>query len=208
MVFLFIFFSICFIGIILVFSKIRIEFVNIKFSSKKERHWNQDYEITVSLCILGVIPILKIRLVKSKLEKMKFLKKLRKMDFTVLEEKVSWNKEMLQKMKHLDILIKKFNLRIDLGTESSFLTSILVPAISTIIAIVLKKKIKKWENQIFIINPIYQNQNLVKIDFSGIFEIKISHIITIMYDLMKKEKKGVKKYERTSNRGAYDYSYE
>lgn len=192
----------------MIFSKIQIEFVNVRFSSNSKRHWNKDYKITFTLKILEWIPILKICLVKSKLEKMKWIKKFKKLDITTLEEKVSWDKEMFQKIKDLDVLVKKINLHIDLGTENACLTSILVPAISTMIAIILRKKIKKWENQIFIINPVYQNQNMVKIDFSGIFEIKISHIISIMYYLIKKEKKGVKEYERTSNRGTYDYSYE
>ena len=57
-------------------------------------------------------------------------------------------------------------------------------------------------------NPVYQNQNLVNLSVSGIFEVKLRHIINIIYILNRKEKKGVKKYERTSNRGSYDYSYE
>ena len=82
----------------------------------------------------------------------------------------------------------------------------MVPIISTFIAIILRRKIKKIEDQTFIINPVYINQNLVNIILSGIFEIKVIHIINILYVLNKKG--SVKKYERTSNRRAYDYSYE
>ena len=61
-------------------------------------------------------------------------------------------------------------------------------------------------NKKYIITPLYFNQNIVNIEISGIFEIKMIHIINIIYILNKKE--GVKKNERTSNRRSYDYSYE
>ena len=108
----------------------------------------------------------------------------------------------------MHIEIKNINLKIDIGTENAIWTSIIVPTISTTIAFLLRKMVKRFENQIFIMNPIYKNQNLVNLFISGIFEVKMRHIINIIYFLIKKEKKGVKKYERTSNRGPYDYGYE
>ena len=94
---------------------------------------------------------------------------------------------------------------INRGSRWFVLTAIIVPVISTMIALLLRKNMKRLENQTFIIHPIYQNQNLVNLSVSGIFEVKISHIINIIYIL---NRKGVKEYERTSNRRAYDYSYE
>ena len=100
------------------------------------------------------------------------------------------------------------DLKIGIGTENAALTSIIIPIISTILAILLREKIKSKEEQFFIITPIYQNQNYLNIKLSGIFEIKMNHIINIIHLLLRKNKKGVKKYERTSNRRPYDYSYE
>ena len=194
--------------VILIFSKIHIEIINFQFCSQLKRHINKDYEIVIKLCVFDNLPIFKLTLTKTKLEKMRVKEKIKKIDFTALETNLSFDKEIFHQIKKLDILIKKINLHIDLGTENASLTAILVPAISTILAIILRKKVKNFENQIFIMNPVYQNQNLVNLLISGIFEIKMSHIITIMYYFIKKEKKGVKRYERTSNRGAYDYSYE
>ena len=74
------------------------------------------------------------------------------------------------------------------------------------IANIFYKKVENYKNQNFTIKPIYINQNLINILIDGIFEIKMIHIINIIYILNKKE--GVKKYERTSNRRSYDYSYE
>lgn len=163
---------------------------------------NKDYKIMIKLYVLGLIPILKINITKTKLEKMKNI------DLHFLENKPSLDKEIFKAIKELNISIKNINLNVDIGTENASLTSIIVPVISTAIAILLRKKVKNFENQTFIINPIYRNQNLVNIYISGIFEIKMSHIINIIYILNKKEKKGVKEYERTSNRRSYGYSYE
>lgn len=202
MVFLFIFLVLILGIIVLALSKVQLKINNFRFCSQTKRHINEDYEVIVKLCFF------KIRLTKEKLEKMRVKEKVEKIDFSSLEKMPSLQKEALREIKKLDIGIKRFELYVELGTENASLTSLLVPAISTVLAIWLKRKMKKFENQTFQIHPVYLNQNLVKIDFSGIFEIKMSHIINIIYHLVKNEKKGVKEYERASNRGAYDYSYE
>ena len=208
MVFIFICIFIIIISIILYSSKIRIEIVNLKFSSQSKRHINKNYRVIIKLCILGVIPILKLNITKTKLKRIKLKEKIKNIDFKILQKNPKLDKEIFKVIKQANISIKNINLHIDLGTENASFTAILIPTISTIIAILLNKRIKKFENQIFIVKPIYQNQNLLNIYISGIFEIKMSHIINIINILKRKEKKGVKEYERTSNRRSYDYSYE
>lgn len=208
MVFLLIFAIITLIIVSLYFLKIRIQIINFKFNSQAKRHINKDYKFIIKLYALGFIPISKINITKTKLEKIKLQEKMNNIDLKYLENNQKFDKKVFTAIKNLNINIKNINLHIDIGTENASLTSIIVPTISTVIAIILRKKMKKYENQIFIIHPIYQNQNLVNIYISGIFEIKMSHIINIIYILSKKEKKGVKEYERTSNRRPYDYSYE
>lgn len=208
MAFLFILLIVLLLAILFVFSKIRIELTNIKFQSQEIRHLNQDYKIQIGWCVLGIIPIFKIIIDKEKLEKMKVKEKFKQIDFLALENTPTLNKEILQAIKRLDLSIQKLDLWIELGTTSATLTSILTPAIATVISVYLRRKTNRLEKQRFIVNPVYQNQNLVKIAFSGIFEIKMRHIINIIYIFIKKGKKGVKEYERASNRGTYDYSYE
>ena len=123
-----------------------------------------------------------------------------------IQDKVKVDKNFFKAIKKINLKIEKLNLNMEIGTENATLTSVIVPAISTIIAIYLRKKIKNYENQTFIIQPVYQNQNLINIYISGIFEIKMIHIIDMLYMLNKKGE--VKNYERTSNRRTYDYSYE
>lgn len=208
MVFLFVVITIIVLTVILIFSKIRIQIINFKFNSQTERHINKDYKIVVKLYTLGFIPIFKISITKEKLEKIKLKERIKNIDFKWLEDNKELDKKILEAIKKVNILIRNINLKVDLGTENASLTAILVPAISTVIAVILRKKVKNFENQIFMIRPIYQNQNLVNLYISGIFEIKMSHIINIIYILNKKERKGVKEYERASHRRPYDYSYE
>ncbi len=208
MVFLFILLTFILLNIILFFSKIQIEVQNFRFQSKTKRHINKDYIIIIKLYALGFVPILKINVTKTKLEKLKLQEKIKSIDFKLLKDNQKFDKRFFIAIKKLDLWIKKLNLNISIGTENASLTSIIVPVVSTIIAVLLRKRIKEFENQKFAVNPIYQDQNLVNIYISGIFEIKMSHIINVIYILNKKENKGVEDYERASNRRAYGYGYE
>ena len=131
----------------------------------------------------------------------KMQKSLKKIEQDILSKKIQ-----IGEFKNLDFEIKKFNLNLELGTENAFLTSMLIPIISALISILLGKKSKDVTNTKYIIKPIYINQNLIKILIFGIFDIKMFHIINILYSLIKKE--GENKNERTSNRRSYDYGYE
>ncbi len=208
MVFLFVCIIILIVLISLILAKIKIEVINFRFCSRTKRHLNKDYKIMVKLCVFGFIPIFKMNITKTKLEKMKLKEKIKDFNFQELKDNRKLDQKILTVIKNIDIGIKEFELYVDIGTENASLTAILVPVISTVIAVVLHKKVKDFDKQIFVINPIYQNQNLVNISVSGIFEIKMSHIINIIYMLNRKEKKGVKEYERTSHRRSYGYSYE
>ncbi len=204
MVFLFVF--LVFILILLIFSKIQIQIDNLSFSSNRIRHINNDYQIIIKLLVFSKIPVFKYNITKTKLEKLRLKEKVRNMDFKILKNRNKFDKKMLKATKKINISIKKIKLYIELGTENASLTSIIIPIVSTVIANIFYKKVENYKNQNFTIKPIYINQNLINILIDGIFEIKMIHIINIIYILNKKE--GVKKYERTSNRRSYDYSYE
>ena len=208
MVFSFIILIIIIFVLLFYFSKIQIEINNFKFKSLQNRKINKDYEIIFRLFIFKIIPVLKINITKTKLEKLKLKEKIKNFDFKIMQNNKKFDKKLIKSIKQLDIGIKNIDLFIELGTENASLTSIIVPTLSTIIAFILNKKIKKFENQVFKIDPIYINQNLVNIYISGIFEVQMGHIINMIYVLSKEQKEGVKKNERTSNRRSYDYSYE
>ncbi len=191
--------------LLFIFSKIRIEIDNFEFNSQLKGFTNKNYKIYFKLYILKFIPILKIKIddkkIRKKLKEDKFKAKTQKIEQDILSKKIQ-----IGEFKNLDFEIKKFNLNLELGTENAFLTSMLIPIISALISILLGKKSKDVTNTKYIIKPIYINQNLIKILIFGIFDIKMFHIINILYSLIKKE--GENKNERTSNRRSYDYGYE
>lgn len=204
MVFLFVLVAII---LILLFSKIRFEVDNFIFASNKQpRHINKNYKFVLKICILYKIPIMKVNITKNKLEKLKLKEKFKNIDFNTISNNKDFNKKILRAKKVLNIEIKKIDLKINLGTENASVTPFIIVFLSMFISILFKNKVKNYKNQNFTINPVYINQNIINMRISGIFEVKMIHIINIIYILNRKE--GVNKNERTSNRRSYDYSYE
>lgn len=193
------------ITIIIAKAKISIEVKNLKIKANKKMYISDNYKIIFKIIILNKIPILKFNLNNEKLvlERNKRINKKGLKEESFLKNKIK--KEIL---KHFsDIQVNKLNLKIKIGTENAFFTSMIIPIVSSIISIILMKKITNVEKQKYVVEPIYLNQNILEILISGIFEIKMIHIISIIYILKQKEE-GVKKNERTSNRRSYDYGYE
>ena len=208
MVFLFILLILCILLLIIVFSKIRIDVKKFEYCSANKKHINPNYYLQLSWIILNKIPIIKIKINKHTVKKLKLKDKFVDIDIKMWEERKKLDKETINIIKKIDFAIRKLKLKIDIGTENSAITSLLIPIVSTVISFLLRNKMKTREEQTYIIQPIYKDQNYLNITISGIFDIKMNHIINVIYLLSRKNKKGVKKYERTSNRRSYDYSYE
>ncbi len=208
MVFLFILLILCILLLIIVFSKIRIDIKKFEYCSMNKKHINPNYYLQISWIMLNKIPIIQIKINKHTVKKLKLKDKFVDIDIKMWEERKKLDKETISIIKKIDFAIKKLKLKIDIGTENSAITSLLIPIISTVISFLLRNKMKTKEEQTYIVQPIYKDQNYLNITISGIFEIKMNHIINVIYLLSRKNKKGVKKYERTSNRRSYDYSYE
>ena len=202
MVFLFILLTII---IVLIFSKIQVEIENFRLNLPKNKNkiLNDPFLFKIKLVIFGTLPIINLKINREKLENNLKDKKI-KLDINKIGKQIT--KENINDAKKLQMHIEKIKLKINFGTENTILTSFIVPIISTIWSIVLTKKRVKEEKQRLEINPIYNKGNLVNIVFEGIFEIKMIHIIKVICAKIKKRR--VEKYERTSNRRAYDYSYE
>ena len=62
------------------------------------------------------------------------------------------------------------------------------------------------QNYYYKIMPIYGKGNILKLNLSCIINLKLVHIINIIYMIIKKERSD--KYVRTSNRGTYGYCHE
>lgn len=208
MVFLLIFLI---IALMIITIRIKFEFINFKFTSLEKENLNKNYEINVTIYAFQVIPILKTRITNKKLKKVMNNKKIKetikKQETKFLENWKIIDKQMLKGLKSIKLEIEEMNLKIQLGTEDVLITAFIIPIISTVVATFLSKKVKKYNNkQKFLILPVYRNQNLINIEFSGIFQIKMIHIINTIC-IVSKKRKGDKN-ERTSHRRSYDYGYE
>lgn len=194
--------------LLITFSRIKINIKNIKFTSYKveERHLQENYDIEVKLYVLKFLRILKINITKEKLEKLKLENKIKKLEKKLILKDVKFDVNVFDVLKNLKIIFEELNLKVEIGTENSALTSIIFGIVSGIIPFVLRNQIKNIEKQKIDIKPIYLNQNLLNIELNCIFNIKMIHIIYVMYILNKKRRD--EKYVRTSNRRSYGYSYE
>lgn len=181
------------------------------YGTLKSSHFNDDYNFQLTWYILSRVPIIRINITKIQIEKI--MNKIEKSNIRskINELEKNINKDVIEKLKHINLELKKtqiknLELKIDIGTDDTIFTTMLVPIISTIISLFLVKKRVKLTMQTFAVNPIYNNGNLVNISIQGIFHIKLIHIIKVIYIINKKRR--VEKNERTSNRRTYGYGYE
>lgn len=195
------------INVIILLSKIQIQIKNVHFNSSKPKgKLDANYKIIIIVYIIKKIPILKINVTQSKLKKLKLKEKVRQAEIDIIQNKKKIDKEILYELRKIKVQIKYWNLELLLGTEDAKITALIVGYLSIFLGIYLNKKISKHENKKFSIQPVYLGQNILKLIFEGIFEIKTVNIINIIWNLKKKERRNGN--ERTSNRRTYDYSYE
>ena len=212
MVFLLIFFIFLIFLLVFLTSRINIKVANLVIDSQSKENIHDDYEVILNLSIFGHIPIMKLTLTKNRLQKiqkkLKMNEKMKKMENDFLTNKDKIDLKIIDMFKKINRSIKIINmdLKVELGVENAFVTSIFVAILSSILTIIISRKSVKENQIIYKIEPIYNNQNFIKFAISGIFQIKVIHIINIIYVFNKKG--GMKNHERTSNRRSYDYSYE
>ena len=208
---MFFLFIILMIMIIFITIKINFEIQTLQISTNEKPHLNKKYQIKIVIYTLGFIPILKIKLNNQKIKKIinnqKIKEKIKQQETKIIENKANIDKELITSLKNIKTEVKEINLKIRIGTENASLTAFTIPVISTFIAIFLSKQIKKYnDKQVFLVEPVYLDKNLLNIEISSIFQIKMIHIINTIC-IVNKKRKGDKN-ERTSNRRTYDYGYE
>ena len=145
MVFLFIFLII--IIILFLSSKIVIELKDVTYLSGilKNKQKNKKDSLRIKLCILNKIPILSIKVTKKLIEKLKIKEKFKKIDINNLEEDKNIFRKILEITKTNSLKIENLDLKIELGTENAALTAVLIPIISTIISIIIRRKVKDFK---------------------------------------------------------------
>lgn len=182
----------------IVFTSIRIEVKELKVSNLDKIKLEYDYLVYIKFYIFNFIKYFQIKIDKETIEKVKLLKKV---DVQQVNKQMGKIKISLKNIKPE---IEKFSMDIKIGTESMFITNILVLAISVGIAYLLKNTIKKAdaEKHKYKIEPSYIDKNLIDLRLNCIIKVKMVHIIHVIYIVIKKRRDV--KNERTSNRRSND----
>lgn len=189
---------------ILLLSTIKIEITNLHiFYNARKIDITFISKLRLYLC--NKLKLFKITLDKDRI---KSLYQSGKIDVNKLKDNKELNKEAIKLLKKLDFTLEQLKLKGYIGTENAAITAYISAFINSIIPIIIANKIYEYkkEDYRYQIDTIYVGQNIVNLEFNCIINIKIVHIINIIYILLKKGR--VKKNERTSNRRTYAYSHE
>ena len=202
-------FMICLSNLEIEIKGLKLDTTNIKYKKL------EDYLIYIRLKLLDKFTWIKIKINHKKIKKLRKtslikLSLFRKisnfytMENTILENrKEIFTKENLRYFKDLKITIKKLDLYLKISTGFPNLTVYAVAVISSIISIILAKTIKDYskDKYKYIVFPMYELKPAIKISLNCIINVKMVHIINIIY--MLKKKRSVRNDERTSDRRAY-----
>ena len=191
---------------ILIISTIQIEIKNLVINSnnKKENKIN----LYIRLKILNKLTYLKVEVNREKISDFKDLDKriLEKIN-QIKNKLISNRKEILnidniRALKYLNLKIDELEFDLKIGLADSFFTSIIVGIIWTLISILIARNEKEYINKNYSIKPEYNENPLIKIKLNCIINIKMIHIINVIYMLRKKKRSG-EYNERTSYRRTY-----
>ena len=197
------------ISFLIISSNLTIEIskLNIGNIEKEKTTLNDNFKIIFSLKLFGIITWLKLKFDKKKLEKIKYKIKIDKNKIRKLEKDIK-----LKDIKQMKLIYPKLiylNLEGRIGFIDVLATSYMVAILCSAISILLPHitKVGKENECYYKIEPLYLNYNIYEIKLNCIFEIKMVHIINMIYYFIKK-RRGENHEQRTSDRRAYGYSYE
>ena len=194
--------------IFVLLSTYRIDIKNLYLTNMNEkRDSNSKFQIVLAFYLFNKIKWFSVKLDKEKFEKIYSKIKLENLDLKKLEK--NFKLEYIKILRKANLQVRYLDLKAKFGFESPVSTAFLVSIFSAIISIWLPHvavNLKK-ENYKYIIEPVYKNKNLYKIEFNCIIQVKMVHIINVIYLIVKKGRSD-ENGRTTSNRRPYGYSYE
>lgn len=194
-------------AILIIASTLHIQIKNLSISNMQTKN-NTKYAIIFSIYFANKIKYIWFNLNSKRAKKIYSKVQLEKIDLKKFKKvfKLSDLKELTK----LHLKISDLNLEMNIGTKSPLVTSFLVVTISNAISLLLPHLVNNLKDNRYFYNikPLYYNKELYKINLDFIIEIKMVHIINVIYYIFLK--KGRRKNERstTSNRKSYAYSHE
>ncbi len=195
---------ICIIFLVLALSNLEINIEGLQLdTTKKPIIYNT--LIYIKLKLFNHITFLKIKIDNKKINKMKNSKlaKSKALKKAFYKQKAILKKEGMKIVKNLDINLEQINLKLVIGLIDTMVTILSIPILSTIISIIIARTTKEYikEDYKYTIIPDYGTNLVIKIQLNCIINIKLAHIMKVIYMLLKKGSE--KNDERTSNRRTY-----
>lgn len=189
--------------IIIVLSTIKFEIVDFELSNIIQIT-PKNYKIKLSFYLFEKIKLFSFKLNSERARKMYSKMNIEKFDIEKGRKLLTIKN--INILKKLNTRLDYLDLELDLGLEDAIFTTELITLISTVISNILPHIISKYipNKYRYKIMPIYINKNAYYIKLNCIFQLKIVHIINIIYIYLKKGKSD--KNEWTSNRRFDDYS--
>lgn len=157
------------------FSKIEIGIENLELIKRDESFQIEDFRGFLNIYLFKNMNLIKIKILKSHVKilgiKISYKKIFKLYKYKTIEDAIIRNiktiKEYIKNIydKNLKLEINKLDLNIDIGTEDSFFTAIIVAVFSSVIPIITRKYIEEYNYQKYkyTINPNYFNINNIKI---------------------------------------------
>lgn len=194
-------------AILIIASTLHIQIKNLSISNMQTKN-NTKYAIIFSIYFANKIKYIWFNLNSKRAKKIYSKVQLEKIDLKKFKKvfKLSDLKELTK--LHLKIL--DLNLDMNIGTKSPLVTSFLVVTISNAISLLLPHLVNNLKDNRYFYNikPLYYNKELYKINLDCIIEIKMVHIINVIYYIFLKKGRRENERSTTSNRKSYAYSHE
>lgn len=172
------------IFILLLSFEFKIKNLDFMIENINKKNVNDNFIFKLYLKLFK-IPIFKVDVTKATFQKNKVKIEINKMKQKIRQEEKKLDFKMIAQLKKLKINFKSLNFVVNIGTEDAAVTAITTGVLATSIGIALRSILNLNENNYFKVIPIYQNKNLLKIDFNCMFEIKLINIIYTILALKK-----------------------
>lgn len=194
-------------AILIIASTLHIQIKNLSISNMQTKN-NNKYAIIFSIYFANKIKYIWFNLNSKRAKKIYSKVQLEKIDLKKFKKvfKLSDLKELTK----LHLKISDLNLEMNIGTKSPLVTSFLVVTISNAISLLLPHLVNNLKDNRYFYNikPLYYNKELYKINLDCIIEIKMVHIINVIYYIFLKKGRRENERSTTSNRKSYAYSHE
>lgn len=194
-------------AILIIASTLHIQINNLSISNMQTKN-NTKYAIIFSIYFANKIKYIWFNLNSKRAKKIYSKVQLEKIDLKKFKKvfKLSDLKELTK----LHLKISDLNLEMNIGTKSPLVTSFLVVTISNAISLLLPHLVNNLKDNRYFYNikPLYYNKELYKINLDCIIEIKMVHIINVIYYIFLKKGRRENERSTTSNRKSYAYSHE